>query len=279
MEECIYLQINDSTYYHPYCDLKHNEIGSKSKIIERDTIKILTYNIFMRPPLIKTNDNDWKDERLQEFISHINNYDIICLQEMFDSFSSRKLKLIRAAIHAGFFFYAETKSPSFFSFAVVDGGLLILSRFPITKSVFIPFSYGVLTDALAEKGVLYTQIQIKDTKLHLFTTHLQASYLDSGEFSWELSFTTRMHQIEQVSQIASEILNKNFKKNEKILITGDFNVNALKYKSKKPDFITDEKDNGEEYLKMMMNLNKYNLTVIDSFKVKIYILILVLHWN
>lgn len=130
-EDSFNLINNNDTYYHPLCELKINELDKNQnhKILDREDIRILSYNIFLRPPPIKNNDNDWKDERLDDFIKQIYNYDIICLQEMFATFSSRKFKIIRAAAQAGFFFYVETESPSFFSTHLVDGGLLILSRY------------------------------------------------------------------------------------------------------------------------------------------------------
>ncbi|KAJ2010070.1 hypothetical protein IWW57_007065, partial [Coemansia sp. S610] len=61
-------------------------------------LRILTQNMFMRPPLIKTNKSDWKDERLDYFIDNIlGNYDVVCLQEMFEFASSRRSRLLAAA--------------------------------------------------------------------------------------------------------------------------------------------------------------------------------------
>ncbi|KAJ2316234.1 hypothetical protein GGI00_007048, partial [Coemansia sp. RSA 2681] len=69
-------------------------------------LRILTQNMFMRPPLIKNNKSDWKDERLDYFIEHIlDNYDVICLQEMFEFASSRRSRLFAAAEKLGFKFY------------------------------------------------------------------------------------------------------------------------------------------------------------------------------
>jgi hypothetical protein len=36
-------------------------------LLERNYVRILTYNMFLRP-LVKNLDNDWKDERLREFV-------------------------------------------------------------------------------------------------------------------------------------------------------------------------------------------------------------------
>jgi endonuclease/exonuclease/phosphatase family metal-dependent hydrolase len=167
------------TFYHPLANIEHGEMIEKQDILlPREDIRVLTYNIFLRPPPLKTNEDDYKDERLEDFIKEFEHFDIICLQEMFSTCSYRKTKIVKAAVHAGFFFFVETYSPSMFNFRVIDGGLIILSRFPIENYSFVPFDDGVLCDNLSEKGVLYANIRVKNTNLHIFNTHLQASYSD-----------------------------------------------------------------------------------------------------
>lgn len=91
-------------------------------------VKLLTYNLFLRPPGIKTNFSDYKDERLEDFLALIQEYDIICLQEVFGTFSSRKERLIKYAIKKGFYYIESSPDPSFFSHFIIDGGLVLLSR-------------------------------------------------------------------------------------------------------------------------------------------------------
>ncbi len=77
---------------------------------------------------IKTNESDHKDDRLNYFIKHIlPQFDILCLQEVFGTFSSRKEKLMKSALKAGFF-VESSPDPSFFSTYLIDGGLVVLSR-------------------------------------------------------------------------------------------------------------------------------------------------------
>lgn len=227
-----------TTFYHPLCDLDLLEINyeENDKLLKRENfeIKILTYNIFLRA-LVKNNESDWKEERLEDFCSIIHDYDIVCLQEMFGTFNNRKQTLIRAATMAGFFFFIDSSSPDFLSKYMVDGGLLILSRFPIVSHCYSQFRYGVVADSLAEKGILYAKISIKNTYLHVFTTHLQASYNDSGERNYLISFKTRMDQIKQVNYIMTNILIKEYNKSQdKVLLVGDFNVDALEYCHREP---------------------------------------------
>lgn len=226
------------TFYHPLCNLKPENIinNSKEKILNRKNseIRVLTYNIFLRT-IVKNNENDWKDERLEDFLTLIDNYDIICLQEMFGTLNNRKQKLIRAATLNGFFFFVDTNSPGFTSRHIVEGGLIILSRFPIVSHSFTCFRYGVVSDSLAQKGVIYAKIAIKNSYLHVFSTHLQASYFDIGESNFIASFYTRMEQLEYLNQIMVKTLQNEYNKNsDRIILLGDFNVDALNYRYKPP---------------------------------------------
>lgn len=40
---------------------------------------MLTYNLFLRPPLVKNNKDDYKNERTKLFLQSVNEFDIICL--------------------------------------------------------------------------------------------------------------------------------------------------------------------------------------------------------
>lgn len=93
-------------------------------------IRVLTYNLYLRPPFINSNGNDWKNERLHEFIKLLPEYDIICLQEVFALGNRRQDKLVEAARRQGFH-VVKCIPPPFLSLKFIDAGILILSRFPV----------------------------------------------------------------------------------------------------------------------------------------------------
>lgn len=222
------------TFYHTKSNFTDFEVLNNkvmdNKLLDRDNIRVLTYNIFLRPPLAKNNENDWKDDRLEDFLKLLHNYDVICLQEIFGAYNSRKNKLIRAATKNGLFFYVEQNAPSFYSRYIADGGLLILSRFPIVNYSVYFFNYGVLSDSLAQKGALYAQIEIGGGLLHLFNTHTQASYINDLHDLFEASYSTRMDQIKQLADFISDVLNKHYDSSKDLaLLCGDMNIDALKY--------------------------------------------------
>ena len=254
------------TYYHPLNELNEFKETSTCKLLKRKTIKCLTYNIFLRPPGINNNGNDWKNERLDDFISIFHNYDIICLQEIFGQFNNRKEYLMRTASKAGFFFFVDTSTPMFTSKYALDSGLLILSRFPIELHSFHEYFWGIEIDSVVRKGVLYAKIRVKDTFIHLFCTHLQASYFNISQDLFVACYESRLSQIYQINDFIVNILeNTGYKSNHKVLLMGDLNVDAFGFQNKRPERDVDYNLVKKEYVDMMSILNSNGMTIIDSF--------------
>ena len=54
-------------------------------------IKLLNYNIYIRPPGRNERGDDYKDERLDQFIEHhMHKYDLIVFEELFTCLSGRR---------------------------------------------------------------------------------------------------------------------------------------------------------------------------------------------
>ena len=189
----------------------------------KNEINLLTYNIFLRPPLIKTNKNDHKNSRVEEFIKTVHNFDIICLQEAFGLWNKRKQKLVKMAQKQGFVYFKECPNPPMFSTYPLDGGLITLSRYPIVDSEFGHYPYSILADSAAYKGVLYTKINVNDNFLHVFTTHTQATH--GNKFDPE-TFITRGDQLLSFRQFLDKMMAKYYTKGDVVILCGDFNVNA-----------------------------------------------------
>lgn len=110
------------------------------------TARFLTLNIFMRPPLIRNNWSDFKDDRLAYIERYIlPQYDVVCFQESFAFASRRKDRLIASARQMGYNHHVE--SPRKYPWNIgVDGGLLILSRFPIHQPSVVEYPRGQHSD-------------------------------------------------------------------------------------------------------------------------------------
>lgn len=191
--------------------------------VANDTAKFLTLNIFMRPPGIKNNWSDYKDDRLEYIIRHVlPKYDVISFQEAFAFGSRRKDRLLVAARELGFNHYIESARRYPWQVAI-DGGLLVLSRFPIKASHQVEYSRGRHSDWLARKGAIHALIECKPEKqVHIYTTHTQASYAPV-ESLFDEDVNVRMTQLDWLHSLVAVTSNKD---QSAIILNGDLNVDA-----------------------------------------------------
>ena len=197
------------------------------------TIKILTYNIFCRPPFIVNNRtlNDHKWARLRDIIDIvIENYDIICFQEMFGTLSFKRSWLIREAKKKGFIYSAYSGNPlndTKFNkkdkcwTPTVDGGLLTISKYPFDESVNIKeiiFSKSSGMDSLSRKGSIFTRIKISEAiSIDLYNTHFQSQ-------DGNLFHQIRMSQASELSLFMN--CNSIGSNSKTVILAGDLNVDA-----------------------------------------------------
>jgi endonuclease/exonuclease/phosphatase family metal-dependent hydrolase len=188
-------------------------------------VKLLSYNIFLRPPLIKNNADDFKNERLAEFLkSELAKYDIVCLQEMFNLANYRQQLLLKTAFEKGFPYYAKSVDPHWTSGKFIDAGLVILSKYPILETDGMIYIAGNQIDSWAAKQVIYAKIQISPTFfLHVFTTHMQASYYDNHE---SINVINDRARASQVQEIADFVKMKTDGSPYPVIIAGDFNIDS-----------------------------------------------------
>ena len=196
---------------------------------QRNTVKILTYNFFSRPPPVNTNGTDYKNERLKDFLELLPNFDIICFQEIFTTFNDRKHRMIREGAKEGLKYYVSSKAPSFFSKYISDSGLLILSRYEIVEKDCYDYFLNVSGDSVSNKGVLYAKIKINNRYLILFNIHLQSTYFDESLSNINCTVQVRTKQTEElVNYVYNKLLTipQNEVQNGCVLIVGDFNIDA-----------------------------------------------------
>jgi endonuclease/exonuclease/phosphatase family metal-dependent hydrolase len=202
-----------------------------------DRARILTYNMFLRP-IVKNNISDYKYERLEEFATVLDDFDIICNQEVFSGFNSFKPTLLTLAKKTGFLDYITASNPGFFSKFAIDSGLVILSRFPILERGEYAYTKFTGDCAAAKKGILYAKIGLRGHYLHLFNTHLQANYYPSFS-QYEQCINNRMHQLQELTDFVKE-KTENIDPNDKILVVGDFNISSRKFNNVLIDHFKDK---------------------------------------
>jgi hypothetical protein len=166
------------------------EITDKSFLAEKmevtspadpQKLRILSYNFFLRPPLVNNNGEDYKNERITCFTPYFPDFSIICFQEVFSLLSSRHKAIVKNAKAQNFQFTNMSPAPkSRFCLCLpyTNSGLLTISRNPITDKQFQGYTYATSADALSWKGLSYSEIRPKNSEkiLHVINTHLQAQY-------------------------------------------------------------------------------------------------------
>jgi len=194
----------------------------------KKSIRVLSFNIFLRPPGIKNHDSDHKAIRLAYFCEKIiHSYDVICLQEFFAYGTSRQSKFLAYAKNAGFEYSLTSSSKNLLNTSV-DSGLVIISRYPIIKSERLTFKRGIKTDRFYSKGALYARILCSPNKeINVFNTHLQSGISNSNNSdSVNLSDALVVTRCKQLMALKSFIDSCTEDSSGPILLAGDMNVNS-----------------------------------------------------
>ncbi|KAI7891600.1 Endonuclease/exonuclease/phosphatase [Mucor mucedo] len=215
--------------------------------VTNSSARFLTLNIFMRPPLIKNNWSDYKDDRLAYIEKYIlPEYDVITFQESFAFATRRKDHLITTARNLGYNYHLE--SPRKYPWQLgVDGGLLLISRFPIRESHIIEYPRGQHSDWLSIKGALHALIELNpERKLHIYTTHTQASYDTNNVINEE----DTMIRLSQFSLLHNFVYDTTRNDDEPIMVVGDLNVDAAVHNETIP-ITQPSKSSSPEYEQMV----------------------------
>lgn len=223
--------------------LKYNMISRKYLKIytnykKTNNINIISYNIGLLPFNIKNLDI------LEKIII---NYDIILLQEFFTNlFLSKKNWLLNFCKKHKYNIVTK-EDISLSSGKLVDSGLVIMSKYPITKVRQTCFkSYAFKYDKLANKGFLHAVIKINNKELSLYNLHNQSFYT-----KFKNPYFIQNYQLRKLNNFID-------KKDKYIIIGGDFNIeskyskNIIKsmkvFNSKNPTiYIKYDKSNNELY--------------------------------
>jgi len=143
---------------------------------------------------------------------------------------------------------AQASIQSMLGLRVFGGGLMIISRYPIETTRELVFDKGVASDGFVRKGVLYVKIKVGSSYVHVFNTHLQASY--GYEFAeYDPYALIRKKQIQKLASFIAKIA---LDDHHPIIALGDFNVNAIRH----PDTPFEE---SKEYHQMLKTLSHNGL--------------------
>lgn len=170
-----------------------------------DEVRILSWNIFMRPLAIFAKDGQL--ERAEAIVEQLKNeaYDVIVFQEAFE-------KKARAILWEGLkekFPFAA--GPGDGGFLKINSGVWILSKFDFTSIASIEYNTCRVADCTSKKGAILVEF-LKNGKLfQVIGTHLQAeNYPEVRK--------------EQFKDIAEKLLKPFEKENVPQFIVGDLNT-------------------------------------------------------
>tara|TARA_B110000971_G_scaffold212980_1_gene243171 strand:+ start:347 stop:1078 length:732 start_codon:yes stop_codon:yes gene_type:complete len=191
-------------------------------------MKILSYNIACLPRLF--NFFGKPCDRIEKLNRHISKQrpDIFCLQEVF---SYGTLKSIKEFFGDKYYIYSYNDT-----YIRLDSGLLIASKYPITKKKAHIFKHSYGEDKLSHKGVLVVDIVINNKKYSILNTHLNADPI--------FGFKKKAIDIrdKQIKQMRSIVKRKKLNNINNIIICGDFNIDY----------------NDLSVIKPLLNIYRYN---------------------
>ncbi|MGI5205905.1 endonuclease/exonuclease/phosphatase family protein [Spirillospora sp. CA-108201] len=138
-------------------------------------------------------------------------YDVVCLQEVI---SWRVLRLLRRVAVS----YPHVACLPLFP--LVRGGLVTLSRHPITRRHFRAYAPAppVRPEWLLGKGALFTRIRLPDGHLTVVNTHLSANL----DMDWSASNVYARIEKAELRSLAAAV--DRIPKTEPLVAMGDFNV-------------------------------------------------------
>src|SRR5579871_1250600 len=132
-------------------------------------IKILSWNIYMLPPLVATHSG--KKQRAIAIGEMLKNgdYDAVFFQE---AFHRRARRLILSQLEGKYPYAAGPANKKLFSIKV-SSGLWMLSRYPIVHSEAIAYKNKFGIDALSRKGAMLVELNVEGQHIQIAGTHLQ----------------------------------------------------------------------------------------------------------
>ena len=148
------------------------------------------------------------ETRYQDVIDAIGDYDVVTIQEAF-TVAARDVLRKAPFPHKKFGNFGELPS------ARLGDGLVVLSKFPIARTVFTTYDDCHWTDCLARKGVLLVRVDVRGVEVDVYTTHLQ-SMLDDPEGQ-----SVRARQVREFKSFVRRTSRGN-----PSLLLGDFNARS-----------------------------------------------------
>lgn len=178
-------------------------------------LNVLAWNIYMRKPLaLFRNGQSERNPIIAQVISP--NYDVLIFSEAWHG--GLRDELVSKLKGRGYR-YATKAVAQDAPGAETNGGVIIVSKWPIETSQDMIFTDCSKSDCLAAKGAMYARINKQGKKYHIVGVHTQA---------WPKPEAMAIRE-KQFTQLKKFIDDLNIPENEPVLIGGDMNVDKNKF--------------------------------------------------
>ena len=175
---------------------------------DANTLKVMTYNIWALPAIASH-----IGDRYDLIPQYVKGYDVLALQEVFANGRGEFLRELAKE------YPYQTKMLDKDGINIYDGGVIIVSRYPIVNEAQYVFPDCTGTDCFADKGVNYAEIIKNGQAYHVFGTH-------TASFDTDTARDYRQRQFRQMRELAQSL---EIPTSETVIYSGDFNVNKLKF--------------------------------------------------
>ncbi|MGK5632773.1 sphingomyelin phosphodiesterase [Streptomyces sp. URMC 123] len=194
---------------------------------EPPRLKVLSYNVFL---FSKTLYPNWGQDHRAAAIPtapFFGGNDVVVLQEAFDNASSDALQRAAAARYphqtpvmgrstSGW----DATGGSYSSTTPEDGGVTVLSKWPIVRKEQFVYKEACGADWWSNKGFVYAVLNVAGSRVHVVGTHAQST--DPGCSAGEAA-RVRAAQFRQLDAFLDA---KAIPANEQVIVAGDLNVDA-----------------------------------------------------
>lgn len=211
----------------------NNSSNISSGLAYADDFRLLAYNVYMLPEALA----NWNHEGRAQLIAQsevVQGHDAIMLQEIFDNGpAATLLNGLKAQYPHQTPVLGRTKDGwdatlgAYANASPEDGGVAIVSRWPIEEQIQYVYKNGCGADYLANKGFVYARIDKNGANYHVIGTHAQA---EDGACD-DPAATRKTQFIEMQNFIAQH----NIPADEVVFMGGDFNV--IKGSTEYPDML------------------------------------------
>ncbi|MFF4172929.1 sphingomyelin phosphodiesterase [Streptomyces sp. NPDC001744] len=190
-------------------------------------LKVLTYNTFL---FSKTLYPNWGQDHRAKAIPaapFFQGQDVVVLQEAFDNSASDALKANAAAQYpyqtpvvgrsrSGW----DATGGSYSATTPEDGGVTILSKWPIVRKEQYVYKDACGSDWYSNKGFAYTVLDVNGSRVHVVGTHAQST--DPGCSAGEAA-QVRSRQFKALDAFLDA---RNIPADEQVVVAGDMNVDT-----------------------------------------------------